>query len=118
MRAVSFFELRSTDVERAADFYSRLFGWTILSGEFRAIIGAGLHGILSPTSSSVSGGGTVYVEVPNIDSIIVEATNLGGHLEAGPISTPRGRIARLLDPTGTPFGVYEDATIRIVTGGI
>ncbi|MFE0824790.1 VOC family protein, partial [Streptomyces sp. NPDC058847] len=49
----------------------------------------------------------VYFTVPDCDAAVARATELGGTLRFGPMSTPFGRYATLSDPQGADFSVID-----------
>ncbi|QGV79495.1 VOC family protein [Streptomyces ficellus] len=52
----------------------------------------------------------VYFAVPDCDAAVAKATDLGGVLRFGPMSSPFGRFAVLTDPAGAVFSVIDLTT--------
>ena len=49
----------------------------------------------------------VYFQVADIDASVQLALELGARVQEGVKSGPVGRMARLLDPQGAPFGLAQ-----------
>ncbi|HET9382119.1 MAG TPA: VOC family protein [Streptomyces sp.] len=52
----------------------------------------------------------VYFTVEDCDAAVARATELGGVLRFGPMTTPFGRFAALSDPQGASFSVIDTST--------
>lgn len=84
---VTWFEVASRDVPRAAAFYSGLFGWQPQGDEPYALFG---------------------VEVADVDQAYAAAVGLGATSVIEPTDNPGGvRSAYLRDPDGSLFAVYR-----------
>lgn len=59
----------------------------------------------------------VYFAVENCDEAATRATERGGTLHFGPITTPFGRFAALSDPQGANFSVIDVTTLGVETPG-
>ncbi|GAB2789490.1 VOC family protein [Streptomyces chlorus] len=59
----------------------------------------------------------VYFAVENCDEAVTRATERGGTLHFGPITTPFGRFAALSDPQGANFSVIDVTTMEGETPG-
>jgi len=114
-------EIHVTDMERAADFYQGLFGWSVVrkdtaDGADVCIFDTGG----TPRTENLSRGGLwlrpaserlgvlVYVLVADIDTALQEAVALGGRVVVP--RTPQGRCFRACfsDPDGNVLGLWEE----------
>jgi uncharacterized protein len=113
-------ELSTNDVERAAEFYSALFGWRVSEADTQGgprywLIdhpGAaqGRNGgmrELSPEQQGVPPHWMPYFTVADADATVATAKAGGGEVHAGPFEIPAGRIAVISDPQGAFFGIFE-----------
>jgi hypothetical protein len=113
-------ELSTNDVERAARFYSDLFGWRISEADTQGgprywLIdhdGAakGRNGgmrELSPEQQGVPPHWMPYFTVADADAAAATTKARGGEVHAGPFAIPAGRIAVISDPQGAFFGIFE-----------
>ncbi|MHB1209221.1 MAG: VOC family protein [Acidimicrobiales bacterium] len=112
----SWFELHTTDFERAVSFYEEVFGVRTLTmsdtDEFRyATIRSedselDIAGILDASSMLGESGTsywTTYWEVQDIDEKVSRLLTLGGSVIDAPSDTPYGRMATVVDPCGAQF---------------
>lgn len=113
---ITHIDIPVTDLGRAADFYSRLFGWEIAEVP-------GYEGYpMWQAPNKISGGGLAlreegfttprsYVEVDSIDDAIAVAVGAGGRVarEKQPIS-PTSWWASIVDPDGNEIALYEGTT--------
>ncbi|NNG19918.1 VOC family protein [Naumannella sp. ID2617S] len=117
------FELMSTDYDKAAPFYQRVFGWelTPMGGTdgqaFRYdTFGAGddaVCGICDAAPFLPAGMPSfwrMYLGVVDTDQAVARINELGGRLLDGPEDTPFGRIATVADPQGAMFQIGQDPT--------
>jgi predicted enzyme related to lactoylglutathione lyase len=112
---VCYIEIPAVDIPRSADFYGKVFGWTIRRrGDGRLafddttgqVSGSWVTG--RPASSTV--GTLVYIMV---DSAVATVDAIVAH--GGTIVQPIGGdapevTARFLDPAGNVMGVYQEPT--------
>ncbi len=117
---VVWFELYTTDVERAKEFYGLMFGW-----QFAAMDSDDEYWLISTEDGSVSGGLVytddqpegqnvmLYVRVETLDGAIEGAKLLGAEVEVEPtlISESAGSYAVLVDPTGNQIGLWSAETV-------
>src|SRR5215467_2874991 len=83
---VAFFEIVSTDAERARAFYTELFGWTAEAdpamGGFALVdTGAGegaIGGGIGPSTEPGDTGVKIYMRVDDLDAYLERAEKLGG----------------------------------------
>lgn len=114
--AFSWYELITTDVEKANAFYTRLFGWDAedmsMPGMPYLVVkagGKGIGGIMSipKDARGMPPAWGAYVTVNNVDETAQTAEQLGGRLLVPPRDIPGGRLCVIRDPQG--------AVIRIIT---
>ena len=113
--AFSWCELTAPEPARAAEFYTRLLGWTVESmdmgsGPYHVVkVGdAAIGGIMAPPPGSppMPSFWGCYVTVASADDTAGQCVALGGKLLAGPMDIPGvGRSAVLQDPQGAVFNV-------------
>ena len=112
-------ELTTTDVGRAAAFYSGLFGWTAKQNEMPGMV----YTTFMLGQSDVMAGGmmaqpkemagapsmwSVYFSVGDADKTVNAARSLGGKVLVPPTHIPTiGRFAVLTDPQGAAFSVIK-----------
>ncbi|MDH6228579.1 putative enzyme related to lactoylglutathione lyase [Streptomyces sp. MJP52] len=49
----------------------------------------------------------VYFAVPDCDEAVARARKLGAEVQHGPVTSPFGRFASLMDPHGAPFSLLD-----------
>ncbi|HSP52089.1 MAG TPA: VOC family protein [Cryobacterium sp.] len=109
-------DLMTSDLPRAREFYTRLFGWTASdSGSeygnyvtFRKgdadVAGMGAQ----EPGSGLPDAWTTYLSVTDADAAVAAARTAGAQVLAEPMQVgTMGRMAILMDPTGAPFGVWQ-----------
>jgi predicted enzyme related to lactoylglutathione lyase len=113
---ITHIDIPVSDMDRAKDFYSTLFGWQIAEVP-------GFEGYpMWQAPNKISGGGLAprsdgftqprsYVEVDSIDDTLAKATERGATvvMEKQPISETSW-WAVLQDPDGNTVGLYEGTT--------
>ena len=114
-------EIHVTDVERAADFYRELFGWSVVKkdtadGSDVCIFDTGG----TPRTENLSRGGlwlrpaserlgvVVYVLVADIDATLQQASVLGGRVVVPRTPQGSGLRASFSDPDGNVLGLWQD----------
>jgi len=115
--APSWFELMTTDVDRAAKFYAELFGWT---PEVMPMPGATYttfkHGAapvagmmrITPQMGDLQPHWATYFTVKDADETAREAVKLGGNLCMTMKDVPGVcRFCRITSPQGVTFGVVQ-----------
>jgi predicted enzyme related to lactoylglutathione lyase len=113
---VAFFEIVSTEPERAQKFYAELFGWKVdtdpaMGGYGLVDTGAGPDAIGGGIGASSAPGDTgvkIYLRVDDLDAYLNRAEALGGTRILPPTDLPGdfGRIAVLADPDGNAVGLW------------
>lgn len=112
-------ELMTREPERAVEFYTTVFGWSVNASERYTqwgIEGADFGGMVTMDDKfphEVPAHWLPYFAVADVDVTASDATQAGGTVLMEPTSVPDGpRIAVLRDPQGAMFGVhradYED----------
>ncbi|MDG9725202.1 MULTISPECIES: VOC family protein [unclassified Streptomyces] len=107
-------ELLTREPDRAADFYTTVFGWTVTASDRYpqwGIDGADFGGMVTMDDKfphEVPAHWLPYFAVADVDTAAVDTTDGGGTVLMEPTSPPDGpRIAVLRDPQGAMFGVYR-----------
>lgn len=113
--AFSWFELHTNDPEASADWYSKLFGWSIKKIEVPAtyyIISVGdteIGGIMELMDPNVPPHWSCIVTVDNVDAVQEKVAELRGTNLSPAFDLPDvGRLLYTLDPAGSPlaFGTW------------
>lgn len=115
--AFSWFELITSDVDSAKNYYSKLFGWDtedMSMGDMNYTVVKigedGIGGIMRtpPQAEGAPPNWGVYVTVDDVDATSRKAEELGGKILVPPTDIPNvGRFCVLQDPQG--------ATISAIT---
>ncbi|MBZ8138964.1 glyoxalase [Rubrivivax gelatinosus] len=117
--AFSWNELLTADPERAAAFYTELFGWNFEKQEYsvgtyhvaKTADGTAVGGMMAfppGTPAEVPPHWAGYVTVDSVDDAAERATALGGSVLVPPMDVPGvGRMAVLRDPTGAAINVIH-----------
>ncbi len=117
---VAWFDLTTTDLATAKEFYSKLFGWqfTAVKGTDRAaeiVAGGTPIGTLRGADGKISPfNGVVYIQVSDLPGSCQKAKELGGTIVPGfPFNLPdgRGAVGLLTDPSGHPLGLYSRTSL-------
>ena len=109
---VTWFELASSDVARAAEFYGELFGWEF-NGDVDIYLAAspvegGIAGGIIPATPDVGTYATFGVEVDEVDDTYARALDKGATSVVAPTDNPGGvRSAYLRDADGSLFAIYR-----------
>lgn len=113
---VAWFDITTTDLAHAKEFYGKLFTWTFaaMAGSDQAVeisVAGSKIGTLRVADGKLSPfNGVVYIQVSDVKATCAKARELGATIAPGfPFNLPdrRGAIALLLDPTGHPVGLYS-----------
>ena len=117
--AMCWFELNTSDLDSARDFYTSLFGYSIddISDEtmtYNVLLLESLPegqrsvaGIYS--SEDLPKGWTVCFAVDDADAHVERARSNAGKVLSEPVDSPYGRYALLQDPNGATFSVMKMA---------
>jgi predicted enzyme related to lactoylglutathione lyase len=113
--ALTWNDLMTTDVERAAEFYCEVFGWEVAPVEDapdeRLLIrnGERLNGGMAKLPEGmdeVPPHWLPYFAVDDVDAAVETVKGGEGTLIAGPLDVPNGRFAVCADPQGATFAVF------------
>lgn len=109
-------QIITTDPERLADFYERLFDWEIDDdnpmGYRRVHTGSdrGVDGGLWPAPPEGHDFVQMHVEVQDVAASVSRAEELGGEVIVSPQVLPEGdEMAVIHDPMGVPLVLYRPA---------
>ncbi len=117
--AMGWAELSSRDIDKARDFYGRVFGWTAETspmGEGQpdyTTFMAGDEGVLGGMQmmpmvpAEVPSYWMVYFNVSDVDAAFRQAIELGASEVAAPSPMPGGRFAIVADPQGAMVGLLK-----------
>ena len=113
-------ELVASDVDKAKEFYSKLFGWDIKDNPIgedmvysMANIGGKEVGGLYPMwpqqqEQGVPTHWASYVSVANVDETVEKAESLGAAIIMEPFDVfDAGRMSAIIDPTGAVFSLWQ-----------
>src|SRR5918994_5400196 len=109
-------ELATTDVERAKEFFGGLLGWEYETDEsgYISIKSAGsLNGGMRKQTERERGNPSEwspYFTVENVDDAARQADRVGGRRLLPTTEIHMGRFARIADPQGATFAVFEGET--------
>ena len=116
MPNVIYFEIGVDDLEAAASFYSRVFGWEVEKAEddsgywFITTGNDADPGIFGALTGRFDDWNTTIntIEVPSLDSFAKRIANAGGKIIAPKFSIPgTGYVQYCQDPEGNAFGIME-----------
>jgi predicted enzyme related to lactoylglutathione lyase len=112
--AVDWFEVIGSDPERTQRFYSELFGWKLNDAGFPGYRLVDTQSGEGSVGGGIGGGGqegtwaTVYANVPDVETVLAKAEQLGGARVYGPNAVDdHMQTGALRDPAGNVFGVYS-----------
>jgi predicted enzyme related to lactoylglutathione lyase len=118
-------DLSTTDVDRAKDFYARLFGWETevwKPGEmdYPMIKANGQqHGGFSAAQGEMPPHWIGHVVVDDVDKVVAKAQKAGGTILAGPMDMEEvGRFAGIRDPQGAVVSAFQPAGDAPVAEGV
>ena len=112
-------EVATSDVARATDFYTKLFGWTAVvapmdQGSYTLLQldgkeVAGLYGLPpEQTAQNIPPHWLGYILVENCDESAGKVADLGGRVLMGPMDVMEmGRMAAIQDPTGATVSLWQ-----------
>ncbi|QGQ94215.1 VOC family protein [Paenibacillus psychroresistens] len=104
------FEISSQEPEKAAEFYSKVFGWEIAEPQwnYQAVKTAGgVNGGISGPPDDHPAGTRIQIEVDSIDDAISKAKDLGATIVKDKMDFDTFYLAYLIDPTGVHFGLTQ-----------
>lgn len=106
------FEIMGGEGSQLHDFYRQLFDWPVDAdnewnyGIVPAVGGEGIAGGIGPSFDGTSRV-TVYVQVPDLQTALDQATALGGRTLMEPGEVGGVTIAQFADPTGNVIGLIK-----------
>ena len=112
------YELKTTDVDGAQQFYADVVGWIIApsgiegAGDYRVLTapdGQGVGGLMTlPVGAPTKPGWFCYIGVEDVDGSAEKIQSLGGSVHVGPLDIADvGRFAMVADPQGMLFYVMR-----------
>jgi uncharacterized protein len=106
------FELSSQEPEKAASFYSNVFGWKISEPQwdFRTVLtghGEGINGGISKGPQDHPHGTRIQIEVNSIKKTLHAAKENGAMVVRDKMEFDDFFLAYLVDPTGVGIGLIE-----------
>lgn len=108
-------QLNTADPDRAARFYTDVFGWRIQpvgtdeQPYWGIQNGSALNGGMMPLPGGRSHW-LVYFTTVDVDASAERLAELGGQVVVPPMAIPSGRICVAVDPHGAPFALFEGPT--------
>jgi len=113
-------DLGTPDIEAAAAFYGRLFGWSAVEGEnpeqtggyrLATLRGKPVAGVMPLMQEGQPPAWTNYVSVADADATVAKAREAGGNVLAEPMDVmDLGRMAIFADPSGAVLGIWQPGT--------
>ena len=108
-------QLNTSDPERAATFYTEVFGWRIEQVGTEATPywgiwnGPGLNGGMMPLPPGAPAPPhwLLYFATADLDGSAARVGELGGKVVVPPMPVPGGRISVVMDPQGAIFGLLD-----------
>ena len=107
-------DLSTPDANRAAAFYTKLFGWTTDAGkdDYMHILNRGEYiGGIPPAAHRQPGvppHWLLYFQTDDCDASTARAKQLGAKIYLGPMTMEKvGRMAVLADPQGAVFSLFQ-----------
>ena len=119
MPRVVHFEVHADDLERAAKFYTDIFGWKVNKWEGENGFVYWLVTTGEDSTPGINGGmvqrqdpasvTTTVLDVPSVDEYAGKITEGGGTVLVPKMTIPGvGYAAYFKDTEGNPFGIFED----------
>lgn len=108
-------QLNTSDPERAATFYTEVFGWRIEqvgteeTPYWGIWNGPGLNGGMMPLPPGTPAPPhwLLYFATADLDGPAARVGELGGTVVVPPMPVPGGRISVVMDPQGATFGLLD-----------
>lgn len=111
------YDLMTTDLPRAREFYQAMFGWRSESmpigpDEYYDMLYAGEYGIGGMMKLDPAAGGTPqwipYISVGDVDGAAATASAAGARIHVPPTDIPNvGRFSMIEDPAGAVFSAFR-----------
>lgn len=118
--SVTWFEIPTSNMEKAKSFYSELLGWgyqefhvnssesfwMVMEGDRPT---GGLREVSSKSSSNSSSGPIMYFTVSSVDSTLVKAKSMGAKVLQEKVCIPEegGFYAHIQDQDGNTIGIWS-----------
>jgi predicted enzyme related to lactoylglutathione lyase len=110
------FEIAGKNGQQLQDFYTKLFGWKVNSGNSTNYglvdTGAktGINGGIMSTQGEMPSYITFYIQVDDLQAYLDRAANLGGKSMVPPTPIPgMGSFAMFTDPEGHLVGLFKSS---------
>src|SRR4051812_4801772 len=107
-------QIIAKDPERAADFYCKLFGWSVDANnalgyrQFDTQSPRGIPGGMWPAPKEGHAMVQLFVAVPDVAAAVAQAAQLGSQVIIPPQKLPDGdEMAVILDPENLPLGLCK-----------
>ena len=108
------FELSSQEPEKAAEFYSKVFGWEVAGPRWDywsvttgSLEKSGIDGGIGKGPSDYPHGARIQIEVNSIDEAIAKAKSNGAMIVREKMEFADFYLAYLVDPVGIGFGLIQ-----------
>ncbi len=113
-RPVTQFQIVAKSPEKTAEFYSKLFGWSVDSNNamgYRVVqtgSEAGIQGGIWPSPPEGHAMVQLFIDVEDLKATVEQAVQLGARVIIPPQKLPDGdEMAMVLDPEGISFGLVK-----------
>jgi predicted enzyme related to lactoylglutathione lyase len=107
------FEIGCRDRAKSAEFYSKMFAWTVNAdavGGTQIRTGGDIGGHINALGHEPHTYTIFYVMVDDVAAALAKAASLGGKTLVGPVSLPNNtEFGWFADPEGNTIGVYGEA---------
>ncbi len=109
-RRIDYIELPATDLPRAKEFYSGVFGWTFQDwgAEYASFEDGRLAGGLRPSDRVAHGGPLVIIYAHDLESLHHAVEARGGKIIEPTFHFPGGRRFHFEDTEGNVLAVWSD----------
>ncbi len=111
---ICYIQIPAIDVAKSSSFYSAAFGWNIRKRDDGTVTFDDGVGQVSGTwvtdrKPATEGNLLIYIMVSDIGRSLEAVVANGGSIVKAPDANVRDVIARITDPAGNVFGLYEHA---------